>query len=217
LLKAIYIYIVSFPLFSISLLIILIFLILQLDNQVKLHVVVYMIFLPTSSGMGKRKICVAVCKKLLVGVIFVAATNENRKCKKWNSVAKHANTKGMYLMILYGGMLCFLRNIWKSNPPVFLLSFLIVFLRFHFKSHSQLYLLFSLVFVCLSLVFFCHSQLCQFFHWMGLVLVALIVAFQTHTPCGFLLVGTAFSSWRGEPMMRRVLPGFREPGMERLC
>lgn len=33
----------------------------------------------------------------------------------------------------------------------------------------------------------------------------------TQTPCGFLLVGTAVSSCRGEPIIRRVLPGRWEP------
>jgi len=32
--------------------------------------------------------------------------------------------------------------------------------------------------------------------------------YQTHTPCGFRLVGTAFSSWRGLPIILRDDPGF---------
>lgn len=34
---------------------------------------------------------------------------------------------------------------------------------------------------------------------------------QTHTPCGFLLVGTAFSSCLGDPIILRVLPGLWGP------
>lgn len=33
-----------------------------------------------------------------------------------------------------------------------------------------------------------------------------VIIFYTHTPCGFLLVGAAFSSCLGDPIMRRVLP-----------
>ena len=34
---------------------------------------------------------------------------------------------------------------------------------------------------------------------------------QTQTPCGFRLVGTAFSSWRGLPIILREDPGFGGP------
>lgn len=33
----------------------------------------------------------------------------------------------------------------------------------------------------------------------------------TQTPCGFLEVGTAFSSCLGDPIMRRLLPGLAAP------
>lgn len=34
---------------------------------------------------------------------------------------------------------------------------------------------------------------------------------HTQTPCGFLLVGAAFSSCRGDPMIRRALPALHRP------
>ena len=36
---------------------------------------------------------------------------------------------------------------------------------------------------------------------------------HTQTPCGFRLVGTAFSSWRGLPIILRDDPGFGGPEM----
>lgn len=37
----------------------------------------------------------------------------------------------------------------------------------------------------------------------------------TQTPCGFLEVGTAFSSCLGDPIMRRLLPGLAAPVRQR--
>ena len=40
--------------------------------------------------------------------------------------------------------------------------------------------------------------------------------FQTQTPCGFLLVGTAFSNWRGDPSIRRPWPDLWLPKIEQI-